>query len=29
MNYPRDAEIEPVPFDHFAVWIGKLKSKVQ
>jgi hypothetical protein len=25
----RDAGIEPVPLDHFAVWVGKLKPMVQ
>jgi hypothetical protein len=25
----RDAGIEPVPLDHFAVWIGKLKPMIQ
>jgi hypothetical protein len=25
----RDAGIEPVPLDHFAVWVGKLKPKIQ
>ncbi len=25
----RDAGIEPVPLDHFAVWVGKLKPSIQ
>lgn len=25
----RDAGIEPVPLDHFAVWVGKLKPAMQ
>jgi hypothetical protein len=25
----RDAGIEPVPLDHFAVWVGKLKPMIQ
>lgn len=25
----RDAGIEPVPLDHFAVWVAKLKPMIQ
>ena len=25
----RDAGVEPVPLDHFAVWVGKLKATIQ
>jgi hypothetical protein len=25
----RDAGIEPVPLDHFAAWVGKLKPMIQ